>query len=134
MTEQYIVWALIVGIALGAALYWFAFGRLPRHSEDISVAERAAEAAWISQTISERGGFAPTDLVDEVLELHAEYLVGPALPADGKALEPDGTTVVPDGKALEPVQPLPRREATTTPSDDAAADPVSRPEGAPPGN
>ena len=34
----------------------------------------SAEAAWISDIINERGGVAPEDLVEEVLELHAEYL------------------------------------------------------------
>jgi hypothetical protein len=128
MTEQYIVWALIVGIALGAALYWFAFGRLPRRTEDISVAERAAEAAWISQTISERGGYAPADLVDEILELHAEYLVGPALAPDEPTLQPDDLGLPPDEPTtLQPAAP-------TTPADDAAEGPATRPGGAPPGS
>ena len=106
MTEQYIVWALIVGLVLGAAFYWFAFGRLPRRSEDVSVAERMAEAAWISEAINQRGGYAPPDLVDEVLELHADYLVGPALEADD----------------------------ATTPADDEVEARASRPEGAPRGS
>ena len=74
MTEQYIGWALVVGLAIGGALVWFAIGRLPRSGEEIPPEERAAEAAWISRTIDERGGLAPPELVDEVLELHAEYL------------------------------------------------------------
>jgi hypothetical protein len=77
VTEQYIGWALVVGLAIGGALVWFAIGRLPRNDEDITVEERAAEAAWISHTIGERGGAAPEDLVDEVLELHAQYLDRP---------------------------------------------------------
>jgi hypothetical protein len=36
--------------------------------------ERSSEAAWISYTIDERGGKAPTDLVEEVLDLHGRYL------------------------------------------------------------
>ena len=79
MTEQYIVWALVVGISVGAALYWFAAGRLPRRTDDMTPQEREAEARWISRTIDGRGGVAPVDLVDEVLELHAAYLAGPAL-------------------------------------------------------
>ena len=74
MTEQYIGWALMVGLAIGGALVWFAIGRLPRSGEEIPSAEREAEAAWISRTITERGGVAPEDLVGEVLELHSEYL------------------------------------------------------------
>lgn len=74
MTEQYIGWALVVGLAIGGALVWFAIGRLPRSGEEIPPEERVAEAAWISEIINERGGLAPPDLVEEVLELHAEYL------------------------------------------------------------
>ena len=74
MTEQYIGWALVVGLVIGGALVWFAVGRLPRSGEEIPVRERAAEAEWISRTIDKRGGVAPTDLVEEVLELHTQYL------------------------------------------------------------
>ena len=74
MTEQYIGWALVLGLAIGGALVWFAIGRLPRSGEETTPAERAAEAGWISSQINTRGGVAPADLVEEVLELHAEYL------------------------------------------------------------
>ncbi len=74
MTEQYIGWALMVGLAIGGALVWFAIGRLPRSGEEIPLEEREAEAAWISRTITERGGVAPEDLVEEVLDLHTQYL------------------------------------------------------------
>jgi hypothetical protein len=74
VTEQYIGWALMVGLAIGGALVWFAIGRLPRSAEEIPLEEREAEAAWISRTITERGGLAPEDLVEEVLELHTQYV------------------------------------------------------------
>jgi hypothetical protein len=74
MTEQYIGWALVVGLGIGGILVWFAIGRLPRSGEEIPPEERANEAAWIGEIINERGGMAPADLVEEVLELHAEYL------------------------------------------------------------
>lgn len=108
MTEQYIIWALVVGIVVGAALYWFALGRLPRTTDDVTPAERVAEAGWISRAIENRGGVAPTDLVEEVLDMHSAYLSGPALE------EPD--------------------EATTTQDDVAPAASASRPEGAPQGS
>lgn len=107
MTEQYIVWALVVGICVGAALYWFAFGRMPRRTDDLTPAERVAEAGWISRTIESRGGVAPADLVDEVLELHATYLAGPSLEV---------------------------REPATTPADAAPAAPTSRPADEPRGS
>lgn len=74
MTEQYIGWALVVGLVIGGALVWFAVGRLPRSGEEIPPKERAAEAEWISRTINERGGMAPSDLVEEVFDLHVAYL------------------------------------------------------------
>ncbi|CAN5822398.1 hypothetical protein BH24CHL5_BH24CHL5_13160 [soil metagenome] len=74
MTEQYIGWALVVGLVIGGALVWFAIGRLPRSGEEVPADERAAEAGWISRAINTRGGMAPADLVEEVLELHVEYL------------------------------------------------------------
>ena len=74
MTEQYIGWALVLGLIVGGVLVWFAVGRLPRSGEERPADERAAEAAWISDTITDRGGMAPPELVDEVLELHVEYL------------------------------------------------------------
>ncbi len=74
MTEQLIGWALVLGLIVGGTLVWFAVGRLPRSGEEIPPDERAAEAAWISDVISERGGAAPPDLVHEVLQLHVEYL------------------------------------------------------------
>ncbi|HUG47535.1 MAG TPA: hypothetical protein VMP67_03885 [Candidatus Limnocylindria bacterium] len=78
MTEPYILWALVVGCAVGAALTWLAIGRLPRQTEDVGPDERMAEAAWISSVVAGRGGQAPAETVEEVLELHEQYLSGPA--------------------------------------------------------
>jgi hypothetical protein len=74
MTGQYIGWALVLGLVVGGALVWFAIGRIPRSGEEMSDEERGAEAAWISQSIEGRGGKAPADLVEEVLDLHVYYL------------------------------------------------------------
>ena len=74
MTEQYIGWALVVGLVVGGTLVWFAAGRLGRAGNEVPTDERAAEASWISDAIRERGGVAPPDLVSEVLDLHVEYL------------------------------------------------------------
>ena len=114
MSEQYIVWALIVGVVIGAALYWFALGRLPRETDDVTPKERVAEAGWISRTIEHRGGVAPVDLVEEVLDLHSAYLSGPAL---------EVTDEEADAKA-----------PATTPADSARAVPKSRPGDAPQGS
>jgi hypothetical protein len=74
MTEQYIGWALVLGLVIGGALVWFAIGRLPRGGDELPESERHNEAEWISRTIIKRGGMAPTDLVEEILDLHGAYL------------------------------------------------------------
>jgi hypothetical protein len=82
VAESYLVWALIVGIAVGGAVVWFLVGRLPRRTDDVAPEELSAEAAWISRTIELRGGVAPAALVEEVLELHLDYVSGePAAPS-----------------------------------------------------
>lgn len=82
MVEQYLVWVLLVGIAIGAAATWFLIGRLPRQSDDLSAPELVAEADWISHSIERRGGVASPSLVEEVLDLHLEYLRGEPLPLE----------------------------------------------------
>lgn len=101
MVEQYLVWVLLVGIAAGAAVTWFVVGRLPRRSDDISPPELAAEADWISRAIELRGGVAPASLVEEVLELHLEYVAGDPIEIDESAA---------DGAELEPEQGAPRSQ------------------------
>jgi hypothetical protein len=82
VAESYLVWALVVGIAVGGAVVWFLVGRLPRRTDDIAPEEISAEAAWISGTIEQRGGVAPAALIEEVLELHLDYVAGePAAPS-----------------------------------------------------
>jgi hypothetical protein len=107
VVEQYLIWALLVGMAIGAAVMWFAIARLPRRTDDVSLPEIAAEADWISGTIEARGGIAPASLVEEVLELHVEYVSG------------------------EPLEVEPYLVAATTPRDEPPAAAVSRPAGEP---
>ena len=78
MTEPYLVWALLVGLAVGVALTWFALGRLPRSTDDVSPDERMVEASWISSVLGRRGRPAAQPLVEEVLDLHEQYVNGPA--------------------------------------------------------
>jgi hypothetical protein len=74
MTEQYIGWALVLGLVVGGALVWYAVGRLPHSGEQTTDAERQAEAEWISEQIAAHEGNAPAELVAEVLDLHGRYL------------------------------------------------------------
>ena len=79
MNDGYTWWLLILGMAIGVAVVWFTAVRLPRRDDDQTVAERVAEARWISATIEHDGGVAPHPLVEEVLELHRGYLAGGAV-------------------------------------------------------
>ena len=79
MTEQYLGWALVVGVCLGGLMVWLILGRLSRRADDVGPEERGVEARWISRSIEGRGGVAPVALVEEVLGLHDDYLAGPPL-------------------------------------------------------
>lgn len=74
MNDGYLWWLVVLGIAIGAAVVWLTAVRLPRRDDDVTPAERAAEARWIGATIERDGGVAPVELVEEVLELHSAYL------------------------------------------------------------
>ena len=86
-------WLVILGIALGAGLLWLILGRLPRQEDDVAPSERAAEAVWISRTIEDGGGIAPTALVEEILELHGAYLQGSPVLVE-PATDPPATPLV----------------------------------------
>ena len=79
MNNEYVVWLLIVALAVGAWLFWLVQGRLPREDEDLRADERAAEAAWISQVLASEAEPLTPERVADVLELHRRYLAGPAL-------------------------------------------------------
>jgi hypothetical protein len=74
MIEGWVLWVFIVGLALGIAATAIVMWRLPRSEDDVSEAERPAEADWISSIIERHGGIAPASLVEEVLDLHQAYL------------------------------------------------------------
>ena len=124
MNDGFQWWLILVGAVVTLAVIWVFAIRLPRAERDVDDDERRAEAAWISETIERFGGVAPTELVEEVLELHAEYLAAPQLAripdrAVGAGETPAlGETPVPAGpdETLEP----------------APADLGGRPLGAPP--
>jgi hypothetical protein len=77
MIETWALWLFIVGLIAGGVITWLAMVRLPRGEDDVSAAERPAEAAWISRVIERGGGVAPVSLVEEVLDLHQAYLSDP---------------------------------------------------------
>jgi hypothetical protein len=83
MNDGFAWWLVVLGIAIGVGLVWVFVVRLPRSESDVDDSELATEANWISRNIETYGGIAPQPLVEEVLELHRQYLAtGPtALPS-----------------------------------------------------
>jgi hypothetical protein len=83
MNDGFAWWLLVLGIAIGVAVVWLTMLRLPRNDADLDEEELAREAGWISRTIRAYGGVAPEPLVEEVLELHHQYLQGSVTEAVG---------------------------------------------------
>jgi hypothetical protein len=85
MNDGFAWWLLVLGIAIGVAVVWLTVLRLPRSEADVNEDELVREAGWISRTIHAYGGIAPEALVEEVLELHHQYLKGPVIEPGGVA-------------------------------------------------
>ncbi len=113
MNDSFQWWLIIVGIGIGIGLAWLVMGRLARHDDDLFDAERQREAAWIGRNIASYGGVASETLVEEILELHRQYLQGPPLePAPAEpAGAPDEVTGVVAGPVTEVMRDQ-RAEAT----------------------
>jgi hypothetical protein len=79
-------WLLIVGLVVGAGLVWLVVSDSRRREVDVQEAERAAEALWIAEAMTDAGR--PIDDADvlDVLRLHAAYLA--AAPPDEPFDEP----------------------------------------------
>jgi hypothetical protein len=74
MNDGFTWWLIVLGIAIGVGLVWLFLVRLPRTESDVDDSELVAEAGWISQTIESYGGVAPQALVEEILDMHRQYL------------------------------------------------------------
>lgn len=83
MNDGFAWWLVVLGIAIGVGLVWVFAVRLPRAEADVNDSELASEAAWISRNIEAYGGVAPQPLVEEVLELHRQYLSTGPTPQPG---------------------------------------------------
>ena len=136
MIEAWVLWVLLVGLAAGGVVTWLLVVRLPRAEDDVSPAERPAEAAWISAVIERYGGVAPPSLVEEVLDLHQAYLRDPRLarPAivpmsrDQAGLPPPPRGMLPPAGS-PPLPPLP---GSPPPLPPAGSPPPLPPTGSPP--
>ena len=126
MNDEFQWWLVLVGMGLGGGLVWLLLARLPRNDEDVEAAELKREAEWISAVVADRGGVAPSLLVEEILELHREYLAGPPIDAGEDEQEAlDGLEPVPpdgDGPPDEtrpPATPAVRVDASRDLADPA---------------
>ena len=74
MNDAWVWWLFAIGLAVGAATVWFVRGTIAREEDDLATDERSLEAGWVAGTIERSGGVAPVPLVEQVLELHRDYL------------------------------------------------------------
>lgn len=70
-------WLLLVGIVGGAGIVWLVVADFRRRDEDVAADERAEEASWIAEAITEVGRPIDDATVDDVLRLHRAYLEAP---------------------------------------------------------
>ena len=109
MIEGWVLWLLLVGIAIGTGVMLVLLVRLPREEDDVGLAERPAEAAWIAGTIERHGGVAPATFVQEVLDLHQAYLQAPRAGAPDRygppPVAPPPAAPLPPGQPPSPGQP-----------------------------
>ncbi len=125
MIEAWALWLFIVGLIAGGVIVWLVMVRLPRREDDVSAAERPAEAAWISRVIERHGGVAPASLVEEVLDLHQAYLADPRqaqMPVDWVPHSAPPLTTL--GSAMPPSSAPPPAPTGWTPPPGAAPSPT----------
>ena len=112
MIDGWVLWLVLVGLAIGGIVAAVLLVRLPRDEADVGAAERRDEAAWISATIERHGGVAPVILVEEVLDLHQAYLRDPRLGREPSAPPPPLSAYPPPQlqPPPPPVQPPPPQQ------------------------
>jgi len=93
-------WLLIVGLVLGAALTWLVMAESTRTDADLTETEQRGEALWIASVLTSSGRPTEDASVEEILQLHREYLAAP--PPD----DPPTTA--------EPATEAPATQATAT--------------------
>ena len=87
MNAEFNWWLLIVGLVLGAGLTWLVMAESTRRDADLTEREQRGEALWIASVLSSTGRDADGGQVEEILQLHREYLAAPP-PDDPVSVEP----------------------------------------------
>jgi hypothetical protein len=88
VNAEFIVWALVVGLVLGAGLVWLVIMDSRRRELDVEAVERPLEAAWLSAVMAEDGFDVSPEAAERLLDLHRVYLEAP--PPDQAAAIDDG--------------------------------------------
>ena len=101
MNAEFIVWALVVGLVLGAGLVWLVIMDSRRRELDVEAVERPLEAAWLSAVMAEDGYDVSPEAAERLLDLHRVYLEAP--PPDQAPAMHDGYADGPGATAGEPV-------------------------------
>jgi hypothetical protein len=83
MNSEFLVWVLVLGIACGAVLAWFALatGEIPDPDAGAGHDEAALEAEWIAGELERRGRPVDPATIAAALELHRDLVLGRPLPA-----------------------------------------------------
>ena len=79
MNDEFQVWVLLLGLALGAALAWFAFGsggRAPDLESLESEGERSLEAEWLARELEQQGRTVEPAALEAALALHHDLATG----------------------------------------------------------
>jgi len=77
MNTEYIVWALVVGLVMGAGLVWLVIMDSRRRDVEVEAVERPLEAAWLSAVMAEDGFDVSPEAAERLLDLHRSYLEAP---------------------------------------------------------
>ena len=77
VNAEYILWALVVGLVLGAGLVWLVIMDSRRRELDVEAVERPLEAAWLSAVLAEDGYDVSPEAAERLLDLHRTYLEAP---------------------------------------------------------
>ena len=108
MNAEFNWWLLIVGLVAGAGLVWLVLADSNRRESEIADEEVPTEAAWIAESLNDRGEWVDPATVEQVLRLHRTYLTAP--PPDDAEREPDADFFA---DPLEDTEPEASRTAST---------------------
>ena len=101
MNAEFSWWLLIVGLVLGAALTWLVMAESTRTDADLTETEQRGEALWIASVLTASGRPTEDVSVEEILQLHREYLAAPPPDDPPTTAETTTTTLTTQATATE---------------------------------